>query len=566
MNDGVQQHAQQALDLPWLALDRDSRPGALIAFEGVDGAGKSTVIAAVARHLRERGHRVYLPREGKEHSSRSTRMIRRLTRDRRNLDLSARAELLLYCAREGQVLHELVRPALARGEVVLTDRSLLTPIVLGQARGLSAEDCAQAASVATDGLEPDLTLVFDVHPRTSRLRKRLARIEAGGDEEGGRKGLAGSGFKARMRDLYSEVAEQRRYPLFHVERATEDQLCERVVRVIEHGPQIGVGETDADRQPHWLVPAQWDLQQALASLPPRMALFLSKGLVMSRALRATHARQLPTLVAWAMDVTDPLRETLAEVAPDHALRGQARRPWQGATDLRARLLERAPRAVLSALRHQSCAETDAIRHRLVKTHPDGVLVSLSGREDPEAKALRDLCWPLGSERARATSLLFCHGEDAWERRQALFAKHPVAGLGTLRGIRDARADAWLERYQQVAPKRVLRALSGRRDDDAYRLREALYSTGREVIQSVKGLEDERAWDLRERAVGQFPSTVVHSLVGVADQMRASALIERALTAAPGDVHVLRRVQAMKEWPSRPEWARMRAGLEDDEDD
>ena len=60
-----------------------SRPR-LIAFEGVDGAGKSTALKNAAEALRAAGVRVYLPREGKEHVSRPTRMIRQLTRDPRN--------------------------------------------------------------------------------------------------------------------------------------------------------------------------------------------------------------------------------------------------------------------------------------------------------------------------------------------------------------------------------------------------------------------------------------------------------------------------------------------------
>jgi thymidylate kinase len=71
-----------------------SRPR-LIAFEGVDGAGKSTALKHVAEALRAAGVRIYLPREGKEHDSRPTRMIRQLTRDPRNYTLSPQAELLL---------------------------------------------------------------------------------------------------------------------------------------------------------------------------------------------------------------------------------------------------------------------------------------------------------------------------------------------------------------------------------------------------------------------------------------------------------------------------------------
>src|SRR5262245_7793926 len=138
--------------------------GRLIAFEGVDGAGKSTALALVAERLRAQGVSVFLPRLGKQHASRPVRMIRALTRDRRNLELDPRSELLLYCAREAQITNELVRPALARGQTVLIDRSLLTAIALGRARGLPGDDCERVAAAAADGLWPELTLIFDVHP------------------------------------------------------------------------------------------------------------------------------------------------------------------------------------------------------------------------------------------------------------------------------------------------------------------------------------------------------------------------------------------------------------------
>lgn len=230
-----------------------SRPR-LIAFEGVDGAGKSTALKNAAEALRAAGVRVYLPREGKEHVSRPTRMIRQLTRDPRNYILSAQAELLLYCAREAQVMNELVKPALLRGETVLTDCSFLTPVVLGMARGLKQEECEAAARLASSGIEPDLTLVFDVHPRTSRLRKRLERVRTHTLGEGGRKGLAGSAFKERVRDGYAVIAETRRYPMFHVERATPKQMAERVVRVVMEGPNTSTDEGPLDAEPRWLSP------------------------------------------------------------------------------------------------------------------------------------------------------------------------------------------------------------------------------------------------------------------------------------------------------------------------
>jgi len=162
----------------------------LIAFEGIDGAGKTSVLERVARILRARGHRVFQPRTGKQHASRPTRGIRDLTRDAAHLDLTPRAELALYCAREAQVLEELVRPALARGETVLMDRSALTGLVLGAfGRGLDRQLCETMTHAATDGHSPDLTLIFDVHPQTSRLRKQIDKIRGQGSSGGGRKGI-----------------------------------------------------------------------------------------------------------------------------------------------------------------------------------------------------------------------------------------------------------------------------------------------------------------------------------------------------------------------------------------
>lgn len=531
--------------------------GRLIAFEGVDGAGKSTVIRHVAQQLQADGVTVFLPRSGKEHNSRPTRHIRRLTRDRRNLDLTDLGELLLYCAREAQVLTELVRPALARGETALIDRSLLTPEVLGMARGLDRQSCASAAQIASQGLEPDLTLVFDVHPRTSRLRKRIEKVRSHDQIPGSRKGLAGSALKDRLRDAYLAVARERGYPVFHVERATPAVLCERVMRVVRGEPVEAVGQTEADWTPIWRVPADWSFERALDSLPTEVALFMSNGLLCARSRRARAFETDPALAAWAMDPEDPLRERAAEVEPAYALRAWHRRPLSGADDLRLRLIERAPEAALGALKHLSCAESDALRERWAEACPDGVLRSLTGREDPVANALRDRCWKAGSDDARASSLGFCSSDAAWKRRAKLLDEDPVLGLGTLRGLDDPRTDSLLDAFAQRAPKPVLAALAGRGDPFAHGLRNRLWDTGREVIDSLRGLSDPESFRLRERGVEAHPSTVAHSLLGLPDGPELRALRDSCSRFGAGDVHLLRRLQGVDERPEWPDWARIR---------
>jgi dTMP kinase len=531
-----------------------SSAGRLIAFEGVDGAGKTTALGRVAEVLRGQGVRVFMPRAGKEHNSRPTRMIRALTRDPRNFELSARAELLLYCAREAQVMSELVEPALARGETVLVDRSFLTPVVLGMARGLSYDECQGAVALASGQRDPDLTLVFDVHPRTSRLRKRIERIRTRTLGDGGRKGLAGSAFKERVRDIYARLAEQRQHPLFHVERASPDELAARVVRVVQHGVRAGTGETAEDSAPRWLVPSDWTLSRALESMPLADALYFGDGLVATRDLRARALVSDPALVAFTLDVNDPLRETVAEVEPEYALRGLYGKPLSGASDLRARAVSRAPSAAINALRYLACAESDALRARYAESEPDGVLNSLAGRDDPGAWLLRERAWKEGSDAARALSLTGCVSEQASGWREILFEKNPVVALTSLRNTRTPQGDAWLTRTKRHAPKLVLAAIAGRSDSFAYDLREELFEAGREVIDTVRRLEDDRAFALRERAISRWPSTVLHSLLGLAPSPRVAQLHARCRQLGAGDVHTLRRAQLIEEQEAAPSWS------------
>jgi dTMP kinase len=534
--------------------------GRLIAFEGVDGAGKTTALALLVERLRQRGERVFVPRMGKHHSSRPVRVIRDLTRDRRHLELDPRTELLLYCAREAQVLAELVAPALRDGCTVLIDRSLLTPVVLGRARGLPRETCEQAATAAAAGLQPDLTLVFDVHPRTSRLRKRIERIRNHSDEEGGRKGLAGSAFKERVRDLYTTAALEHGYPLLHAERATPAELAERALRLIDHGAQADLDQSALERVPLWMSTERTELPSALERLPPVLSLYFGAGLLCAREQRRRLLAQEPALCAATLDPEDPLREPLAEVEPDYVLHSDARRPLAGALDLRIRLLARHPAACIRALKHHHDRQADAIRELYADEHPDAVVESLQGRQDAQAQRLRERCWQDASDRARAESLIACRGEAAWREREALLERDPVLGLHTLIGLCEPRAQRWLERYAAVAPKAVLAALAGRSDEQAHRLREAWFATGREVIDSLRGLDDEPSWALRERALQAWPSTVAHSLLGLESRPRAQAMIERCRELGAGDLHLQRRLQQLAERPLWPRWALTRAGF------
>jgi len=161
-----------------------------IDFEGIDGSGKTTLSNALAERLAARGLPVTHARAGGELRTALGRRVRPLTRDPQLLEMGPRAELFLNLAREAQQLDEVVRPALARGNICITDRSLVSQIALSAGgRGLPEEAVRAAAELAGEGLWPDLILLVDVDPDFARMRKRASKIRDGiADEESGRKG------------------------------------------------------------------------------------------------------------------------------------------------------------------------------------------------------------------------------------------------------------------------------------------------------------------------------------------------------------------------------------------
>src|SRR5438876_10739826 len=101
-----------------------------IDFEGIDGSGKTTLSNGLAERLEARGLKVTHARAGGELRSAVARRVRPLTRDRHLCEMSARAEFFLNLARGTQQIDEGVRPALARGAICITDRSLYSHLAL----------------------------------------------------------------------------------------------------------------------------------------------------------------------------------------------------------------------------------------------------------------------------------------------------------------------------------------------------------------------------------------------------------------------------------------------------
>lgn len=514
----------------------------VIAFEGVDGAGKSTVLAIVAEHLRERGVAVSLPRIGKDHVSKPIREIRLLTRDRTNLELSPRAELLLYAAREAQVIEQHVRPALAEGATVLLDRSMLTPVVLGSfGRGLELGSSERIVDEACGGLRPDLTLVFDVEPRTSRIRKRLEKVRTREFRKSGRKGLAGSGLAERVREGYLHVAARDGLPIIRAERGSPREIAARVIALLETGRYE---EAPEQREPWWLVDPALEFEQAIAGLPELVQLYFTRSLALGRELRAGLLERETNLAIWASDLDDPILQGPAlELAPALVLERLQRTP--AAAPLRERLADRHPVEVARSLEQVEGEAADRLRERLAEQAPGAVVESLAGRRDAFAHALRDRLWKHADAFERAISLELCDDDESWRRRTKLLERDPAVAIAHLRGLDPARVDPILDRYAERAPKSVIAALRGRGDAFAHGLRARLLASGREVVDSIAGLDDPGSWALREQTCERWPSTVVTSLIGVHRDERARAMIERCRGLAPGDLFLARRLRLLE---------------------
>ncbi|RGD60389.1 dTMP kinase [Kitasatospora xanthocidica] len=153
--------------------------GFFIALEGGDGAGKSTQAQALAEWIRGKGHEVVLTRE--PGGSPVGQRLRGLVLDVGNTGLSHRAEALIYAADRAEHVENVIRPALARGAVVITDRYMDSSIAYqGAGRDLAATEVSRISRWATGGLLPDLTVVLDVDPTRARERftEALDRLES----------------------------------------------------------------------------------------------------------------------------------------------------------------------------------------------------------------------------------------------------------------------------------------------------------------------------------------------------------------------------------------------------
>ncbi|MGW1731606.1 dTMP kinase [Streptomyces sp. NPDC001999] len=194
--------------------------GFFLVLEGGDGAGKSTQVEALAEWIRAKGHEVVVTRE--PGATPVGKRLRSILLDVSSAGLSNRAEALLYAADRAEHVDSLVRPALERGAIVISDRYIDSSVAYqGAGRDLSPTEIARISRWATSGLVPHLTVLLDVDPETARERFTEApdRLESEPPE-----------FHARVRSgfLTLAAADPTRYLV--VDAGQEPESITTVVR------------------------------------------------------------------------------------------------------------------------------------------------------------------------------------------------------------------------------------------------------------------------------------------------------------------------------------------------
>jgi dTMP kinase len=176
--------------------------GTFITFEGIDGSGKTTQLRLLENFLQQAGCEVLLTREpgGTPVGNR----LRAALLDAQE-EVDPLTELLVFAADRAQHVRRVLRPALEAGQVVFSDRYAdATAAYQGAGRGFSPELIAEIIELATEGLKPDLTLLFDLSVEDSSTRTSR---RANGKHQGDRLDAETAEFHTRVRDAYLRLAQ-----------------------------------------------------------------------------------------------------------------------------------------------------------------------------------------------------------------------------------------------------------------------------------------------------------------------------------------------------------------------
>lgn len=204
-----------------------------LTFEGIEGTGKSTQIRMLVQYLEQRGreHLVTLEPGG----SRIGRELRRMLLHLESRDITPETELFLYLADRAQHVAQVIRPALARGKVVISDRFADSTVVYqGYGRGLEPRLLHQLNEVAVAGCWPEVTILLDLEPETGLNRAMARNLREGKAVEEGRFEAESLEFHRRVREGYLTWASLHQGRIHVVDAAPgPDEVFEAVRAIVD---------------------------------------------------------------------------------------------------------------------------------------------------------------------------------------------------------------------------------------------------------------------------------------------------------------------------------------------
>lgn len=182
-------------------MDKEKK-GLFVSFEGIDGCGKSSIMARVNEILLERGHDVACVREpGGVPISES---IRAIIMDNKNTDMDDRCEALLFAAARAQLVHSKLEPLLSDSRIVLSDRYVDSSLVYqGYARKLGFEGVKSINDFAMGGLWPDITFLIDISVEDAQKR-----IHSDSKHEENRLDVQKKNFYEMVANAYKEISNR----------------------------------------------------------------------------------------------------------------------------------------------------------------------------------------------------------------------------------------------------------------------------------------------------------------------------------------------------------------------
>lgn len=179
-----------------------NKKGLFISIEGPDGSGKTTIFRMLGEMLQQKNYDILMTRE--PGGIPIAEQIREIILDKKNTEMDARTEALLYAAARRQHLVEKVIPAIAAGKIVLTDRFIDSSLAYqGYARQLGVEEVFSINQFAIEEIMPQLTLYFDVDPEVG-----LKRINNNEHREVNRLDLERLEFHEKVREGYLLLLKQ----------------------------------------------------------------------------------------------------------------------------------------------------------------------------------------------------------------------------------------------------------------------------------------------------------------------------------------------------------------------